>query len=62
MSDAQPNKYVRLATLYLRKQFQLNSNICSICKKKEYYLLVLFNFRIFFAYIPLFLNHSPKNP
>ncbi len=35
-NDAQPNKYVRLATLYLRKEFQLNSNICSHCKKKDY--------------------------
>lgn len=35
-NGAQPNKYVRLATLYLRKEFQLNSNICSNCKKKEY--------------------------
>ena len=35
-NGAQPNKYVRLATLYLRKEFQLNSNICSNCKKKDY--------------------------
>ncbi|KKL60189.1 hypothetical protein LCGC14_2207800 [marine sediment metagenome] len=35
-NSAQPNKYVRLATLYLRKEFQLNSNICSNCKKKDY--------------------------
>ncbi len=35
-NSAQPNKYVRLATLYLRKEFQLNSNICSNCKKKDH--------------------------
>jgi len=35
-NSAQPNKYVRLATLYLRKEFQLYSNICSNCKKKDY--------------------------
>lgn len=34
--DARPNKYVRLATLHLRKEFQLKSNTCSTCRKKDY--------------------------